>query len=329
MTKRIMRAFKINEISFVDRPAQAHAKVVIMKRDFSAEQRRDAADSGAAMPDGSFPIKNAEDLANARRLVGHAKDPAAARAHIERRAKALGLSKLETTMTDEDVAKIVDAAVLEAKKEFEAVKKRADAAEAELANTKVALIKANMTEDERTYYDKADGKGKDDFAGMTPEERRKKMKKMLDDAIPEHVRKQLAEAEEIRKDLAILKEDKAIAAYAKRAIDLGLDGHGETLRKAYSGNAEAIAKLESLLKGLVEQVRTGKIFVEFGSNQSGANATAADEMRAAASAYREGQIKIGKKCTPEQAFTAIYTDPAHADLKKRYDAEDLKKRYAA
>ena len=32
-TKRIMREFRINEISAVDRPAQAHATAVIMKRD--------------------------------------------------------------------------------------------------------------------------------------------------------------------------------------------------------------------------------------------------------------------------------------------------------
>lgn len=327
--KRIMRAFKMNEISAVDRPAQAHAKVVLMKRDFSASERRSDAKSGAAMPDGSFPIENAEDLANARRLAGKAKDPAAARAHIARRAKALGLSKLETEMTDEEINKVVAEAVAEAKKEFDAVKKRADDAEAALAKAKVDLIKANMTEAEREYYDKAADDEKDDFAGMSAEDRKKKMKKSADDAIPEYVRKQLLEAEEIKKDLAALKEDKAVASFAKRAIELGLEGHGETLRKAYGGNAEAIVKLESILKGLAEQVRTGKIFAEFGSNQSGNGATAEDDMKAAAAAYREGQIKIGKKCSPEQAFTHVYTDPAHAELKKRYDAEEIKKRRAA
>lgn len=64
------------------------------KRDFSAAQRRSAADSGAAMPDGSFPIKNRGDLSNAIHLAGHAKDPGAARAHIKRRASALGASDM-------------------------------------------------------------------------------------------------------------------------------------------------------------------------------------------------------------------------------------------
>jgi hypothetical protein len=61
------------------------------KRDFSQAQRDQAAGSGAAMPDGSFPIKTAEDLGNAIHLAGHAKDPAAARTHIKERARALGL----------------------------------------------------------------------------------------------------------------------------------------------------------------------------------------------------------------------------------------------
>lgn len=64
----------------------------LAKRDFSARERHAAASSGAAMPDGSFPIKNGEDLGNAIHLAGHAKDPGAARAHIKRRAAALGMS---------------------------------------------------------------------------------------------------------------------------------------------------------------------------------------------------------------------------------------------
>jgi hypothetical protein len=329
MVKRIMRQFRMSEISAVDRPAQAHAKVLLMKRDFSASERRSDAKSGAAMPDGSFPIENAEDLANARRLAGKAKDPAAARAHIARRAKALGLSKLETEMTDEDIQKVVDAAVAEAKTEFDAIKKRAEDAEAALAKAKADLVKANMTDAEREYYDKAAEPDKDDFAGMSAEDRKKKMKKVMDEAIPEYVRKQLAEAEELKKQVSSLVDDKAAASFAKRATELGLEGHGETLRKAYGGNAEAIVKLESILKGLTEQVRTGKIFAEFGSNQSNAGATAADDLNAQAAAYREGQIKIGKKCSTVQAFTHVYTDPAHAELKKRYDDEEIKKRYAA
>lgn len=61
-------------------------------RDYSTDKRKKMASGGKAMSDGSFPIANAQDLANAIRLAGNAKDPAAARRHIIKRARALGLS---------------------------------------------------------------------------------------------------------------------------------------------------------------------------------------------------------------------------------------------
>lgn len=64
------------------------------KRDFSADERREAADNGQAMPGGGFPVKNVSDLRNAIQAIGRAKDPAAARAHIKRRAAALGREDL-------------------------------------------------------------------------------------------------------------------------------------------------------------------------------------------------------------------------------------------
>jgi hypothetical protein len=66
----------------------------VQERDFSQDERDQAAKSGAAMKDGSFPIQNAKDLTNAIRAVGRASNPAAAKAHIIQRAKALGLAKL-------------------------------------------------------------------------------------------------------------------------------------------------------------------------------------------------------------------------------------------
>lgn len=62
-----------------------------MKRDYSTASRERMAESGAAMPDGSFPISNASDLRNAIQSVGRAKDYNAAKQHIMRRARALGL----------------------------------------------------------------------------------------------------------------------------------------------------------------------------------------------------------------------------------------------
>jgi hypothetical protein len=57
-------------------------------------KREDLAKSGEAMKDGSFPIKNVEDLKNAIQAHGRAKDIAAAKKHIMKRARALGKWKL-------------------------------------------------------------------------------------------------------------------------------------------------------------------------------------------------------------------------------------------
>lgn len=63
-------------------------------RTFSTKQRKKLANKGQAMPGGGFPIANAQDLRNAIQAFGRAKDKAAAKAHIIRRARALGLTRL-------------------------------------------------------------------------------------------------------------------------------------------------------------------------------------------------------------------------------------------
>ena len=64
------------------------------KRDYSMDARRDMAASGMAMPDGSFPIANGADLQNAIQSVGRASNYAAAKEHIVRRARALGMMEM-------------------------------------------------------------------------------------------------------------------------------------------------------------------------------------------------------------------------------------------
>jgi hypothetical protein len=137
-----------------------------------------------------------------------------------------------------------------------------------------------------------------------------KAKKMFDEAI--------AKAEKNEALLKSLIEKDEAATFAKRAADLGLgEAHGETLRKAYAGDKDGVAKLEALMKGLAEQARTGKVFAEFGTNKSNAGATAKAEMDA-----KVDELAKSAKISKAQAFTQIYTDSAHADLKKRYDDED-------
>lgn len=65
---------------------------------FTAGQRQSLAQSGDAMADGSYPIRNRSDLENAIRAVGRASGGETGRRAVRRfiikRAKTLGLSEL-------------------------------------------------------------------------------------------------------------------------------------------------------------------------------------------------------------------------------------------
>lgn len=64
------------------------------KTDFSAKERKSLSKKGEALPDGSFPIRNSQDLKDAIKSYGRAKDPERAKRWIKRRAKELKLEKL-------------------------------------------------------------------------------------------------------------------------------------------------------------------------------------------------------------------------------------------
>lgn len=112
---RLLTNITVDEVSSVTAGAGKGVKVLLMKRahpytvekgelsddvltylkrEFSADERQAAADSGAALPDGSFPIKNKQDLHNAIQAIGRAKNRARAMAHIKSRAKALGATDM-------------------------------------------------------------------------------------------------------------------------------------------------------------------------------------------------------------------------------------------
>jgi hypothetical protein len=61
---------------------------------FKTEERKKLSAKGQAMPGGGFPIRNSQDLKNAIQAYGRAKNKAAAKAWIIKRAKALGLTEL-------------------------------------------------------------------------------------------------------------------------------------------------------------------------------------------------------------------------------------------
>ena len=63
-------------------------------RDYSEETRMEYAKKGWALPDGSFPIENVEDLKRAIKAHGRAKDIEKAKRHIKKRARALDAADL-------------------------------------------------------------------------------------------------------------------------------------------------------------------------------------------------------------------------------------------
>lgn len=77
---------------------------------FTPKQRENASEKGNALPDGSFPINNVQDLKNAIKAYGRAKesDRAKVRRHIMKRARALDKSDLipenwkQTSLIDEE-----------------------------------------------------------------------------------------------------------------------------------------------------------------------------------------------------------------------------------
>ena len=107
----------IVEVSYVDRPCNPTAKMTIckgasasqmltveapadpsplqpdaQKRDYSTAQREQMAKDGEAQPDGSWPIKTAQDVTDAVRSIGRSQDPTKDKAWIKRRAAAIGAS---------------------------------------------------------------------------------------------------------------------------------------------------------------------------------------------------------------------------------------------
>jgi hypothetical protein len=65
----------------------------IIVADLDTDERRKLAEQGKALPGGSFPIRNREDLRDAIQSYGRANDKAEAKRWIKRRARELNAEK--------------------------------------------------------------------------------------------------------------------------------------------------------------------------------------------------------------------------------------------
>jgi hypothetical protein len=87
----------IDRVAFVAAGDNPDAEIVLWKmdkREVGTSERDRLASRGAAMPDGGYPIANVSDLKNAIQAIGRAKNPAAVKRHIVKRARALGRTDL-------------------------------------------------------------------------------------------------------------------------------------------------------------------------------------------------------------------------------------------
>lgn len=132
----------------------------------------------------------------------------------------------------------------------------------------------------------------------------------------------------LKKSLSTIVDASVVAEFAKKARDLGLpEAHGEVMRKAYTGDAEAIKKHEEFLKGIANQALTGVIFSEFGKGGDASGATAYDVIKAKADDLRK--TAEGSKLSPQQARAKIMMDPMNKELVDRNKAEENARRRAA
>lgn len=231
------------------------------KREFSEDRRQALADSGDAMPDGSFPIVTASDLHNAIQAFGRAKNSAAVAKHIRSRARALGLSNLLpdsgalakadpdndplNTMTPEQLAAL--------QKQAQDAQARAERAE--------AIVK--LAAPQRAHFDGLLPVAQEQFLKLSDAERNAQVRTAADadpvvytDSRGKHYRKShdadalaaVKDNDELRKGIAAAEAREKRAQFEKRAtIELphlkGEDGVKASLLEAVEGiKDEAVRK---------------------------------------------------------------------------------------
>jgi hypothetical protein len=94
--KKSSAALLEEDIAFLRERAAELSIEVDAFADISAEARKKLAEKGQALPDGSYPIRNEDDLKNAIKAYGRSnpEDRAKVRTHIRKRARALGKEEL-------------------------------------------------------------------------------------------------------------------------------------------------------------------------------------------------------------------------------------------
>lgn len=286
---RLLRDITIKEVSSVDRGAGRGVKVMLMKRDGDPSDH----------PSGDIAMTKEELDALVAKSV---KD-----------AVAAAVTDVTKTLTAAQAAEL-------AKRDFE-----------------IAVLK--MSAPHKTYMDGCDEATQKKFAAMSDADREDFMgknpkKRAADPVHQDDLTKRDVVVADLQKrlddqgkELAQTRLEKAQADFKKRAVDAGLtEADGETMRKAYGGDAEAQAQLTKrfaeVTAGLKKQVETGALFKEFGHTAPVAGTPMA-EIQAKADELRKADPKL----TKEQAFAKAYEDPANAEIVGRARAAEMRKLY--
>ena len=250
----------------------AKAYADLLKESVTEDQRQTWAKQGIAMPDGSYYIRNRSDLGHAIHAVGRGKNNshAAIRAHIKRRAKALGA----TNMLPEEWGGNQVAKTFEALKDalFKSQDNRAaspdDPGDADEGDDDAdsdddnSVQKGDPVGTHVGPVQKEDGTW--DLDGV-PEEQRPSLEVILKAQTV-----LVTELADTRERLAKSEDDLRTREFvAKAEKELGaLAGPGElgpVLKEAADKlSPEGLDKLEQILKAANAQVETGDLFRELG-----------------------------------------------------------------
>jgi len=230
----------------------------LSKRVFTPEQRRQLAEEGKALPDGSFPIVTKADLQNAVAAFGRAKAKTAAKRHIIKRAKALGATDILPDGWD--------------------VSKMTTRTESSLSGPGVnvdlsAIEDQDLRKSVQDVFDESETKISDltkQVADLTPEE--VDVVKDASDEVQALIAKQEADLENLSKELADERTARRNTEFVGKAEPYaGLLGKAEemgpVLAELADAAPDAYEKLEGALTAASQRDDLAKLFSEMGAGE--------------------------------------------------------------
>jgi hypothetical protein len=218
---------------------------------FSDEERMDLADKGFAMPDGSYPIRNEQDLRNAIQAYGRAKREhrLAVRKHITKRARDLGKANLipeDWKSAGSTEASAMIASMRARISEFASVGDNPEISKEDLKTLKKAKAEADKQTEEEIARAKAISQGKP--LPQNPQD----VYDQKTGRVKYTPKSQPRDAKgKYRKVLARLKQNLGVAGLQKALLKVQSAENME-----FAGNYEESAKASQQLLGMIDRLDT-------------------------------------------------------------------------